>query len=88
MSAQMLRPTARAESLAAATIPDGVRLERLIKSFDARPILRGLTYALPAGRTLVIFGPNGAGKTTLLRTLATLARPTTGRAWVAGYEVS
>jgi heme ABC exporter ATP-binding subunit CcmA len=88
MSAQTLRPAAPAESQAVATLPpDALRLERLVKSFDARPILRGLSYTLPAGRTLVIFGPNGAGKTTLLRTLATLARPTSGRALVAGLDV-
>ena len=73
---------------AVAPLAEGMRLERLVKAFDARPVLRGLTYALPAGRTLVIFGPNGAGKTTLLRTLATLARPTAGRAWVAGCDVA
>lgn len=87
MSAQTLRPAAHAESPRAASLTDAIRLDRLVKSFDARPVLRGLTYALPVGRTLVIFGPNGAGKTTLLRTLATLARPTMGSAVVAGYDV-
>jgi len=88
MSAQMLQPAAQAATPIAAPPADAIRLERLVKSFDARPVLRGLTYALPAGRTLVIFGPNGAGKTTLLRTLATLARPTSGSALVAGFDVS
>ncbi len=89
MSAQSLRPAASVESQAAIQAPhaEAIRLERLVKAFDARPILRGLNYALPAGRTLVIFGPNGAGKTTLLRTLATLARPTSGRALVAGLDI-
>ncbi|HZC05755.1 MAG TPA: heme ABC exporter ATP-binding protein CcmA [Ktedonobacterales bacterium] len=90
MSAQTLRSAASAEPQATAmSMPptDAIQLERLVKSFDARPILRGLSYALPAGRTLVIFGPNGAGKTTLLRTLATLARPTSGRALIAGLDV-
>lgn len=88
MSAEMLQPAARAESSVATPQPDAIQLERLVKAFDVRPVLRGLTYALPAGRTLVIFGPNGAGKTTLLRTLATLARPTSGSAFIAGFDVS
>ncbi len=89
MSAQMLRAARPVDPPAAADAPpmDAIRLERLVKAFDARPILRGLSYTLPAGRTLVIFGPNGAGKTTLLRTLATLARPTSGSALVAGLDV-
>ncbi|MGH2501843.1 MAG: heme ABC exporter ATP-binding protein CcmA [Ktedonobacterales bacterium] len=86
MNAQMLQPAAQPHTAATTPTP-AIALERLVKSFDARPVLRGLSYALPAGRTLVIFGPNGAGKTTLLRTLATLARPTAGRALVAGLDV-
>ena len=86
MSAQMLQPAAQPHTAAATPTP-AIALERLVKSFDVRPVLRGLSYTLPAGRTLVIFGPNGAGKTTLLRTLATLARPTAGRALVAGLDV-
>ena len=87
MSAQTLHPAMRAVPLAPETQAESIRLVGLVKSFEVRPILRGLTYALPAGRTLVIFGPNGAGKTTLLRTLATLARPSAGSAFVAGYDV-
>ena len=88
MSAQTLPPAARL-SMQNTSAPqvDAIHLERLVKSFDARPILRGLSYTLPAGRTLVVFGPNGAGKTTLLRTLATLARPTAGLALIAGLDV-
>jgi len=35
-----------------------------------------------------LLGPNGAGKTTLMRTLATLQKPSAGRATVAGHDVT
>ncbi len=58
----------------------------LAKHFGRRKALRGCTFALPAGASLVIFGPNGAGKTTLVRMLATLDKPTSGSVHVFGLD--
>ena len=49
--------------------------------------LRDLDLSVPAGSVLGLLGHNGAGKTTTLRLLTTLARPTTGSATVAGFDV-
>jgi heme ABC exporter ATP-binding subunit CcmA len=64
-----------------------IQVTTLSKSFALRPVLRGLTFAVPAGVRVALLGPNGAGKTTLLRILATLAKPSAGEALVSGFDV-
>lgn len=59
----------------------------LRKSFGKVRALRGLTLDVARGHVLVLLGPNGAGKTTLVRILATLLRPDSGAATVAGLDV-
>jgi heme exporter protein A len=64
-----------------------IELAGLTRAYGERIALRDVSLTLQAGRTLVVFGPNGSGKTTLLRVLATLLRPTLGRALVLGHEL-
>jgi heme exporter protein A len=64
--------------------PAAIELEGLTRRYGERVALAGVTLALPAGATLVVFGPNGAGKSTLLRILATLLRPHAGTVRVLG----
>jgi len=49
--------------------------------------LDGLSLDVEEGTVLSVLGPNGAGKTTLVRVLATLLRPDSGEATVAGVDV-
>jgi ABC-2 type transport system ATP-binding protein len=60
----------------------------LAKSFGPVTALDGLDLAVPKGRVCALLGPNGAGKTTAIRILATLTRPDSGRAAVAGHDVT
>jgi len=62
-------------------------LEGLSRDYGERRALGGVSVELDAGESLVVLGPNGAGKTTLLRVLATLLRPSGGRALVLGCEL-
>jgi heme exporter protein A len=64
-----------------------IELDGLTRRYGDREALSGVSLALDAGATLVVFGPNGAGKTTLLRVLATLLRPHGGAARVLGHEL-
>ena len=65
-----------------------MRAAGLGKRFGDLWALRDLDLEVPAGTVLGLLGHNGAGKTTTIRILTTLAVPTTGRASVAGYDVT
>ena len=50
--------------------------------------LSEVSLAVPAGQRLGIVGESGSGKSTLIRLLAGLDRPTSGRVWFDGTEVT
>ena len=63
--------------------------ENLVKTYNKGSVkaLDGLSLDVETGTVLGILGPNGAGKTTTVRILATLLRPDSGSAKVAGIDV-
>ncbi len=65
-----------------------IRCEGLSRSYGPVEALKPLDLEVPAGTVFGFLGRNGAGKTTTIRLLTGLARPTTGRAWVAGVETT
>jgi ATP-binding cassette subfamily B protein len=52
-----------------------------------RPILKGLTFEVPAGKTVAIVGPSGAGKSTISRLLFRLYDVSSGRITIDGQDV-
>jgi ABC-2 type transport system ATP-binding protein len=65
-------------------VTPGIATEGLGKRFGSVWALRDCSITVPSGAVAGLVGGNGAGKTTLLRALAGLARPSAGRATVAG----
>ena len=65
-----------------------IRAEGLAKYYGSVHALDGLNLTVEPGIVFGFLGPNGAGKTTTIRLLTGLARPTAGRAWVAGTEIT
>jgi ABC-2 type transport system ATP-binding protein len=68
-----------------------ITAEDLVKVYKGRKsevrAIDGLSLEVDEGRVMGLLGPNGAGKTTTVRILATLLRPDSGRATVAGFDV-
>ena len=63
--------------------------ENLVKTYRKGEVtaLNGLSLDVEEGTVLGVLGPNGAGKTTTVRILATLLKPDSGSATVAGIDV-
>lgn len=55
-----------------------IEIEQLCKSYNAQPVLDGLSLSIARNELCILVGANGAGKTTLLRILAALIRPDSG----------
>src|SRR5437588_3695524 len=70
-----------------ASIPSAIEVASLEKSFGEVEAVRGVSFDVARGEVFGFLGPNGAGKTTTINMLCTLARPTAGRASVAGHDV-
>ncbi|MCL5960586.1 MAG: heme ABC exporter ATP-binding protein CcmA [Chloroflexi bacterium] len=59
----------------------------ITKYYGNNLVLKGIDLQVPPGEKLTIVGPNGAGKTSLLKILATISRPASGTAIVAGFDL-
>jgi ABC-2 type transport system ATP-binding protein len=64
-----------------------IEVQELRKKFDDFEAVRGVSFEVDAGEVFGFLGPNGAGKTTTINMLCTLAKPTSGHALVAGFDV-
>ena len=59
----------------------------LTRRFSALTAVDQLTISVETGEVFGLVGPNGAGKTTVIKMLTTLLPPTSGDAFVAGFDI-
>jgi len=65
-----------------------LRFEQVDFSYpDGEPVLRGVTFDVPAGRTVALVGPTGSGKSTIASLAARLVDPDHGTVGLDGVDV-
>jgi ABC-2 type transport system ATP-binding protein len=64
-----------------------IETKDLAKEYGNKRAVDGLDLSVRRGEAFGFLGPNGAGKTTTIRILSTLTKPSSGRAWINGFDV-
>lgn len=64
-----------------------ITVEKLTRSFGDVQAVKGIDLHVERGETFGFLGPNGAGKSTTIKMLCTLLHPTSGQAWINGYNI-
>ena len=65
-----------------------IRLEDITVAYDDRIILNHVNLDIHDGETLAVIGASGSGKSTTLRLIMGLQKPTSGRVYIDGVDIT
>ncbi|MBP2630481.1 MAG: yadG [Firmicutes bacterium] len=65
---------------------ESLKIEEIIKTYQRKTVLHGVSFSVQAGEVIGLLGSNGAGKTTLMKTIAGLSLPDAGTVKIFGMD--
>jgi lipopolysaccharide export system ATP-binding protein len=65
-----------------------IRTEELVKAYRGKTVVQGVSVHVNAGEIVGLLGPNGAGKTTTFYMIVGLIKPTRGKIFFKGKDIS
>jgi len=71
-----------------ATAAEAIRFEGVSLAFGDTEVLRGLSFRVARGETLVLIGATASGKTLTLKLALGLLKPTRGRIFILGHDIT
>ncbi|MCX7973789.1 MAG: ABC transporter ATP-binding protein [Candidatus Aminicenantes bacterium] len=64
-----------------------IEVHELTRCFGSFVAVNRINFSIRSGEVVAFLGPNGAGKTTTIKMLTGLLRPTSGQAFILGFDV-
>lgn len=65
-----------------------LRAENLVKQYGAKKVVKGVSIEVKQGEIIGLLGPNGAGKTTTFYMTVGLVKPTEGKVYLDGEDIT
>ena len=66
---------------------NAIIVENLTKKYGTLTAVNSISFRVKRGEIFAFLGPNGAGKTTTIEILECIRKPTSGEAYVLGYDI-
>ncbi len=70
------------------TVEAAIRFDHVSKSFGNLTVLDDISFEVPRGKTFCILGRSGSGKSVMLRQMIGLVRPSSGRIYLDGQDIT
>ncbi len=65
-----------------------LRAEQIVKTYKERTVVKGVSLEVNQGEIVGLLGPNGAGKTTSFYMIVGLVKPSSGKVYLDGEDIT